>query len=315
MGGAICVQDPGALVATDCTINNTARNGGGGIACLRGAQVSFSTAPSPEIRLGRGWHGNGLCAISGSDQYDCRRGLCHLFGVSGIRGDGYGAAQVDPSSHNNLTSADNSVTNPAAGMVNGANGNIVGVNAQLGGLANNGGPTMTCALLPGSPAINAGALIGIAVDQRWVSRPQGVAWDIGAYEFQGTAPAFTSVASATFITDGQPVSFTVTASGNPPPLITESGTLPPGVTLSSSGVLGGTPAAGLLGVYPITVTAATASCPTPHKTFNWCCNRHHSRLPAQATPHLKHPCPTRSSSPAALIQTRLTPPRKPCRRE
>src|SRR6185369_8915011 len=34
--------------------------------------------------------------------------------------------------------------------------NITNVNAQLGVLANNGGPTMTHALLPGSPAINAG---------------------------------------------------------------------------------------------------------------------------------------------------------------
>lgn len=43
------------------------------------------------------------------------------------------------------------------GFVNGANGNILGVDPVLGRLANNGGPTQTAALLPGSPAIDAGS--------------------------------------------------------------------------------------------------------------------------------------------------------------
>jgi len=49
----------------------------------------------------------------------------------------------------------------------------------------NGGPTPTQTLLPGSPAINRGgsrANGSPASDQRGVSRPQGAACDIGAYE-------------------------------------------------------------------------------------------------------------------------------------
>jgi predicted outer membrane repeat protein len=53
----------------------------------------------------------------------------------------------------------------------------------LGALANNGGFTQTFALLPGSPAINAGTDTGCpATDQRGVIRPQGSHCDIGAYE-------------------------------------------------------------------------------------------------------------------------------------
>src|SRR2546428_4992685 len=60
---------------------------------------------------------------------------------------------IDPSqSRSNLIGADLS-----RAFVNGVNGNIVGVvNPRLGPLAENGGPTRTVALLPGSPAIDAG---------------------------------------------------------------------------------------------------------------------------------------------------------------
>jgi CSLREA domain-containing protein len=53
------------------------------------------------------------------------------------------------------------------------------INPRLGPLANNGGPTLTRALLAGSPAIKAGGR-GVPTDQRGVPRR---APDIGAYEF------------------------------------------------------------------------------------------------------------------------------------
>ena len=59
---------------------------------------------------------------------------------------------------------------------------IVG-DAKIGPLANNGGPTLTHALLPGSPAIDAGDDAACpATDQRGVPRPQGPHCDIGSYE-------------------------------------------------------------------------------------------------------------------------------------
>jgi hypothetical protein len=56
----------------------------------------------------------------------------------------------------------------------------------LGPLADNGGPTPTMALLPGSPAIDAGVPVaGVTTDQRGIPRPQGTAPDIGAFESRG----------------------------------------------------------------------------------------------------------------------------------
>ncbi len=68
---------------------------------------------------------------------------------------------------------------------------------KLGLLANNGGPTLTHALLPGSPALNAGtnaAIAGLPFDQRGPGFPRlvGSAVDIGAYELQAS-PSFDPV--------------------------------------------------------------------------------------------------------------------------
>jgi hypothetical protein len=66
------------------------------------------------------------------------------------------------------------------GSNNGSRSNTL---PRLGPLANNGGPTLTLALLPGSPAIDAGnPATCTASDQRGVARPQGDRCDIGAYE-------------------------------------------------------------------------------------------------------------------------------------
>ena len=58
--------------------------------------------------------------------------------------------------------------------------------AGLDSLANNGGPTLTHALLAGSPAIDAADnAVCPATDQRGVARPQGPGCDIGAFELEG----------------------------------------------------------------------------------------------------------------------------------
>ena len=67
----------------------------------------------------------------------------------------------------------------------------VDINPLLGPLATNGGQTLTQTLLPGSPAIEAGAATaGITTDQRGLPRPEVAAPDIGAVQLQ---PAVTSV--------------------------------------------------------------------------------------------------------------------------
>ena len=68
-------------------------------------------------------------------------------------------------------------------------------------------------------------------------------------------PAITSAGSTTF-TVGLAGSFTVTATGTPAPSVSESGTLPSGVTFNpTSQTLAGTPSAGTTGTYNITFTA------------------------------------------------------------
>jgi hypothetical protein len=63
------------------------------------------------------------------------------------------------------------------------------VDPKLGPLANNGGPTLTMALLPGSPAIDAGnTSLAPATDQRGFPRPAGLAADIGAFEYGSVMP-------------------------------------------------------------------------------------------------------------------------------
>jgi hypothetical protein len=65
-----------------------------------------------------------------------------------------------------------------------ATGDITGTDPLLGPLQDNGGYAETQALLEDSPAIDAIPLAHCAVDadQRGVSRPQGPACDMGAYE-------------------------------------------------------------------------------------------------------------------------------------
>jgi hypothetical protein len=62
---------------------------------------------------------------------------------------------------------------------------MVDADPLIGLLAANGGPTLTHALLSGSPAIDAAAGTACpATDQRGVARPQGGACDIGSYEYR-----------------------------------------------------------------------------------------------------------------------------------
>lgn len=61
--------------------------------------------------------------------------------------------------------------------------NLSNLQSTLGTLQNNGGINPTIALLAGSPAIDAGVTNTITTDQRGIARPQGSAFDSGAYEY------------------------------------------------------------------------------------------------------------------------------------
>ena len=117
--------------------------------------------------------------------------------------------------------------------------------------------------LSGTPAAGTGGSYPILIN---VSN--GISPD-GTQNFTLTvdqAPAFTSANNTTF-TVGSLGSFNVTASGYPAPTFTETGALPSGVTLSSAGLLSGTPAVGTGGVYSITITAKNGTTPNATQSF------------------------------------------------
>ena len=93
------------------------------------------------------------------------------------------AGAVDPTSRYNLIGDGTGLS----GIPNGIDGNLIGtastpISPQLGPLADNGGPTLTQALLTGSPAIGAGVVVaGVTLDQRNFAR-SSFATDIGAFE-------------------------------------------------------------------------------------------------------------------------------------
>jgi uncharacterized repeat protein (TIGR01451 family) len=99
------------------------------------------------------------------------------------------------------------------------------IDARLDMLADNGSETQTHALLPDSPAIDAGnpATPGSgngaceALDQRGITRPMGSACDIGAYEATPTPLLAISKSGPVQVFPGQPVTYTLT--------ITNQGTL------------------------------------------------------------------------------------------
>ena len=95
------------------------------------------------------------------------------------------------------------IADGSSGFINLFNSDLVGtlvapVDPLLGPLQNNGGPTLTHALLSGSPAIDQGRSFGVTTDQRGHPRPYdfspianatgGDGTDIGAFELDATMP-------------------------------------------------------------------------------------------------------------------------------
>ena len=100
-----------------------------------------------------------------------------------------------------------------------ANGSLPSTDPLLGPLQDNGGPTLTHALLPGSPAIDAGEDAQCpATDQRGVYRPQDgdengwATCDIGAFEVEGpwAPPSSAMLTGPTSGFLGVPYPFTAT---------------------------------------------------------------------------------------------------------
>jgi hypothetical protein len=123
---------------------------------------------------------------------------------------------------------------------------IVGTDPLLGPLASNGGLTQTMALSAGSPALGVvpvAAGVCPSTDQRGLPRPDGseMACDIGAYEYQAPLAVGTATVAAGAV--GVPYSVSLQALGGTAPYTWSvvSGRLPARLSLSSAGVISGTP--------------------------------------------------------------------------
>lgn len=136
-------------------------------------------------------------------------------------------------------------------------------NPLLGPLQNNGGPTMTIAIAPGSPALDRVPRTGFgcpATDQRGVPRPQGTGCDIGAFELQ-VPPTCAGVTSND--TGAGTVTIGLSCSGTAPgPLTYALRSNPAHGTLAgfnpSTGVVQYTPSKGFVGTDTFSYSGASS---------------------------------------------------------
>jgi hypothetical protein len=193
----------GQATLTNVTLSaNTARRDGGGLRAandgvddlatlnLNNVTITGNTADSDNNDNG---NGGGIDAASGTVNIQ-NSILAGNFDTPGNSS----AGTVHPDCSATLASASHNligINAGCAGIANGSNGNHMGtiggpLDPRLGPLADNGGPTLTQALLSDSPALNAGhplapgtgGLACAAADQRGVARPLGIHCDLGAYE-------------------------------------------------------------------------------------------------------------------------------------
>jgi hypothetical protein len=170
-GGGILMDSLDTTAITNSTISgNTAGAGGGGGAVL-GSTSSTISASTFAGNTATGGSGADVSAILG--QTTVKSSIFASSGACATSGSG------------GLVSAGRNLDNGSSCGWGTSNGNLQNTNPMLGSLTNNGGPTLTRALMPGSPAIDTGSAVdGVITDQRGApnTRPQGAGCDIGAFE-------------------------------------------------------------------------------------------------------------------------------------
>jgi hypothetical protein len=111
-------------------------------------------------------------------------------GTSGVGGSGPDLFGAFTSNGHNLIGLEDGNFGFGDGVLGDRVGSGTPLNPLVGPLTNNGGPTFTCALLAGSPALDTGddtlldAPLNLTTDQRGLPRQSGSHVDIGAVEVQ-----------------------------------------------------------------------------------------------------------------------------------
>jgi hypothetical protein len=173
IGGAGLYSEGDATLVNSTFIRNTTPITGGGIFAFIGLVITNTTIVSNTAASG-----GGIAFPSGSSS------LVNTFLAGNSGGNCSGAL----SSNDHNLSSDNSCT----ASFTQPNDQTNVSNPGVGALASNGGPpqgasglfpTLTAALLPGSPAIDAGGDVACpSTDERGAHRPIGKHCDVGAYE-------------------------------------------------------------------------------------------------------------------------------------
>jgi hypothetical protein len=166
-GGGLAVWGTGTVSLTNCTISGNSTTYTPGVGIYLRDNVGTVQAVNCTIAQ------NGI----GVQNYGTFYALNTLIANNAAtNGDFYGT--LNSQGYNLIGNLTNTT------IVGTTNGNIYGVSPRLAPQRNNGGPTLTYALMRGSPAINAGTSIGAPLtDQRGIARPCGKEVDIGAFEY------------------------------------------------------------------------------------------------------------------------------------
>ncbi|MDT3778353.1 DUF2341 domain-containing protein [Nitrospira sp. MA-1] len=164
--------------------NNTASGNGGGIYFSGGVGGTLTnvTISSNSAANGGGlYNSNTTVTILNSTIADNSTGIAQLGGAAITQLKNSILDNVGANANTPLTSMGFNIDSDGTAGIGGP------IDPRLAGLADNGGPTRTHALLAGSPAINAGTATGApTVDQRGATRDASV--DIGGFEAGSNAP-------------------------------------------------------------------------------------------------------------------------------
>jgi len=179
-GGGLAAH--AGIFLTDSTISgNTAKfkTGGGVFARVVGDGVQFNNST---IAFNNAAAGGGIYILGQPHAVLLQSTIVAKNSAGGAQADLAVATPLTIAGTNNLVPAAGAGLTLPAGTLHG--------DPLLLPLADNGGPTRTHALAPGSPARNAGANpAGLSTDQRGYPRVAGVAADIGAVEMAVAGPA------------------------------------------------------------------------------------------------------------------------------
>lgn len=198
-GGGIVNNASGVLTINNSTLTGNSANNGGAILNGGSLVINQSTIAGNSASVS----GGGVVLAGASLSLSGTIVSGNSSGVAGTAD--FGLYSEEPSDTGSFTATNSLIGEVDPRLTANGTNNIMSTNPMLGGLADNGGPTKTMALLDGSPAIDAGpnpvaTFIGNDSDQRglpWV-RIYGGSADIGAFEVQPNpfdpapvVPAFT----------------------------------------------------------------------------------------------------------------------------